>query len=332
MAHNKYGIVSIIVPAHNAELTLNRAVESVYRQNTEEFEVIIINDGSTDNTASICNELSSKDTRIKVIHREKAGGVSSARNLGIDSASGDYIAFLDSDDYLADDFLGYAVEEIIKNDLDVWVGTSIRLVNGVEKGRNEVWENFSGYGDEVSEHQIIMSKWAMCPVYAKVFKRSAIGDIRLDENMEFAEDVKFCLDVVFKQHIKYGMYRRIAYYYLFTGTGLASKITRKRYEGSVIYYHNRIEYGNKRNFPQDGEYFTDVYNGMLGTVRLCENQILHSKRPLKERQELWDVFLKDSAVAELLKKKGSFAHRHPILWRVNDVKIKLGIKPKGSKE
>ena len=165
----------------------------------------------------------------------------------------------------------------------------------------------------------------MCPVYAKVFKRSAIGDIRLDENMEFAEDVKFCWDVVFKQHLKYGMYRRIAYYYLFTGTGLASKITKKRYEGSVCYYHNRIEYGKKRHFPEDGEYFKDTYDEMMDTLYMCENQILHSKRPLKERQELWDVFLKDSEVAKLLKRKGKLAYRYPILWRINDVKTKLRI-------
>ena len=325
MARHDDRTVSVIIPAHNAQATLRQAIESVYRQKTDDFEIIIINDGSSDNTAAICNELSANDNRIKILHREKAGGVSSARNLGIETAMGKYITFLDSDDYLADDFLGYAVEEIIKNGLDVWVGTSIRLVNGIEKGRNEVWENFSGYGDEVSEHQITMSKWAMCPVYAKVFKRSAIGDIRLDENMEFAEDVKFCWDVVFKQHLKYGMYRRIAYYYLFTGTGLASKITKKRYEGSVCYYHNRIEYGKKRHFPEDGEYFKDTYDEMMDTLYMCENQILHSKRPLKERQELWDVFLKDSEVAKLLKRKGKLAYRYPILWRINDVKTKLRI-------
>lgn len=325
MASHDDRTVSVIIPAHNAQATLRQAIESVYRQKTDDFEIIIINDGSSDNTAAICNELSANDNRIKILHREKAGGVSSAKNLGIETAMGKYITFLDSDDYLADDFLGYAVEEIIKNGLDVWVGTSIRLVNGIEKGRNEVWENFSGYGDEVSEHQITMSKWAMCPVYAKVFKRSAIGDIRLDENMEFAEDVKFCWDVVFKQHLKYGMYRRIAYYYLFTGTGLASKITKKRYEGSVCYYHNRIEYGKKRHFPEDGEYFKDTYDEMMDTLYMCENQILHSKRPLKERQELWDVFLKDSEVAKLLKRKGKLAYRYPILWRINDVKTKLRI-------
>jgi glycosyltransferase involved in cell wall biosynthesis len=267
MASKNSRMVSVIIPAHNAEKTLRQAIESVYHQGTDNFEIIIIDDGSTDHTAAICSELSASCGKIRVVHRKKAGGVSHARNLGIEMARGQYIAFLDSDDRLADNFLGYAINEIINNNLDVWIGTSIRLVDGVEKGRNEVWENFSGYGDEISEHQIIMSKWAMCPVYAKVFKRAAIGDIRLNENMEFAEDATFCWDVIFKQHIKYGMYRRIAYYYLFTGAGLASRISKKRYEGSVHLYHNRIAYGKQRKFPMDGEYFTDINNE--SQVQIC---------------------------------------------------------------
>lgn len=321
-------VVSIIVPAYNAETTLNSTIESIYRQNTDAFEIIIIDDGSTDRTDQICKDLAAKDDRIIVLHRDKPGGVSNARNLGIDHASGRYITFLDSDDIFADGFLGFAVDEIIKNELDVLVGTTIRLVNGVERGRSEVWENFYGYGDEVSEHQIIMSKWAMSCVSAKVYKKSAIGDIRLDENLEFAEDVTFCWDVVFRQHIKFGMYRRIAYYYLFTGKGLSSKISKKRYEGAVQFFHTRIEYGKRRGFSEDGEYFTDTYNDMMDTLYLCENQILHSKRPLRERYELWNIFLQDSEVKKLLKKKGSFVYRHPIFWRINDAKEKLGIASK----
>ncbi len=326
MASENDRMVSVIIPAHNAEKTLRQAIESVYHQGTDNFEIIIIDDGSTDHTAAICSELSANCGKIRVVHREKAGGVSHARNLGIEMARGQYIAFLDSDDRLADNFLGYAIEEVEKNNLDVWIGTIIRLVDGVEKGRSEVWENFSGYGDEVSEHQIIMSKWVMCSVCAKVFKKAAIGNIRLKENMEFAEDATFCWDVIFKRHIKYGMYRRIAYYYLFTGAGLASRISKKRYEGSVHLYHNRIAYGKKRKFPMDGEYFTDINNEMMDTLYACENQILHSKMPMKERRELWDIFLKDPEIAQLLKGNNNPAYSHPVLWRVNDVKTKLGIK------
>ena len=70
---------------------------------------------------------------------------------------------------------------------------------------------------------------------------------------------------------------------------------------------------------------------MMDTLYLCENQILHSKKSLKERRELWNVFLKDPEVADLLKRKGTLAYKHPILWRINDVKTKLGIQTRSSK-
>lgn len=96
--------VSVIVPAYNCEATLERGLNSVLNQSFEDFEIIIVNDGSTDGTAAICDDYAAADNRVKVIHTDNRG-VSSARNTGIQSARGKYLRFLDSDDSLAPESL-----------------------------------------------------------------------------------------------------------------------------------------------------------------------------------------------------------------------------------
>lgn len=91
--------ISIIVPVYNAERYLSRCIESILVQTYAEFELLLIDDGSKDGSGEICDEYAKKDRRIRVIHKEN-GGVSSARNVGIDKAQGDWVAFIDADDYV----------------------------------------------------------------------------------------------------------------------------------------------------------------------------------------------------------------------------------------
>ena len=95
---------SVIVPVYNAEKTLQRCVDSILAQTFEDFELILINDGSKDQSGDICDEYAAKDSRVKTVHKTN-GGVSSARNAGLRIAQGEYIAFIDSDDYIDNDYL-----------------------------------------------------------------------------------------------------------------------------------------------------------------------------------------------------------------------------------
>ena len=97
MARNP--LISVIVPVYNVETLLPRCVDSILTQTYECLEVLLVDDGSTDASGEICEQFAKKDTRIRVIHKEN-GGLSSARNAGLDVASGDYIGFVDSDDWI----------------------------------------------------------------------------------------------------------------------------------------------------------------------------------------------------------------------------------------
>ena len=91
-------VLSVIVPIYNTEKYLNRCVDSIINQTYKDLEVILVNDGSTDGSLAICREYEKKDVRVKVVNKEN-GGLSSARNAGLDVSSGDYVTFVDSDDF-----------------------------------------------------------------------------------------------------------------------------------------------------------------------------------------------------------------------------------------
>ena len=101
--------LSIIIPVYRVEATLDRCVESVLNQNLDDFEVILVDDGSPDNCPKMCDDWAEKDSRIRVIHKQN-GGLSDARNAGIDQTLGDYITFVDSDDYISPNTLRQNME------------------------------------------------------------------------------------------------------------------------------------------------------------------------------------------------------------------------------
>lgn len=110
-------LVSIIVPVYKVEKYLGKCIESILSQSYQCWELILVDDGSPDQSGKICDEYAEKDTRIRVFHKDNAG-VSSARNLGLDKAKGDYIMFVDSDDWISEDCLEICMEEVVESDLE----------------------------------------------------------------------------------------------------------------------------------------------------------------------------------------------------------------------
>ena len=99
-------MVSVIIPIYNVENFVEKCIESILFQTIQNLEIILVDDGSSDGSGDICDVYAKKDARIKVIHK-KNGGVSSARNMGISNATGEYICFVDGDDFVADDYIEY---------------------------------------------------------------------------------------------------------------------------------------------------------------------------------------------------------------------------------
>ncbi|MCM1218489.1 MAG: glycosyltransferase family 2 protein [Lachnospiraceae bacterium] len=183
--------ISVIIPVYNAAKSLSRCIDSLQKQKFSDFEVLLIDDGSTDASSAICDEYGHNDVRIKVIHKEN-GGVSSARNMGIDIASGKWITFVDSDDWIEGDFLSIPVKY---ENYDIVLCNYIQLLqNGVRNDIvfEQIETNSDNYKDTICKYinqDILRGPWS------KFFKLDWIKryNIRYDGQLSFAEDMIFNL-------------------------------------------------------------------------------------------------------------------------------------------
>lgn len=125
--------VSVIVPVYQVEAYLARCLDSLLAQTFEDFELILVNDGTRDGCPEIMNAYAAKDARIRILHKEN-GGLSSARNAGLDVAQGEYVAFVDSDDYVAPALLEDTVRAAEQSGADLVLFNYQLVVDGVEQG------------------------------------------------------------------------------------------------------------------------------------------------------------------------------------------------------
>lgn len=132
-------LISVIIPVYKVEEFLDECVTSIVNQTYTNLEIILVDDGSPDNCPHLCDEWARKDERIKVVHK-KNSGLSSARNAGLDIAKGDYICFVDSDDFYTKDAIEIMYNRIVKDDnVDIVSGKIYRYIDGVISTYNEKW-------------------------------------------------------------------------------------------------------------------------------------------------------------------------------------------------
>lgn len=188
--------VSIIVPVYKAERFLQRCIDSLLVQSVQNWELILIDDGSPDNCGIICDEYAKKDSRINVIHQENTG-VSSARNEGLNIATGEWICFVDADDYIEKSYL----EVLGQADSDLIVLSAQHIdTEGKLLDRYELLDEIKSSGSESVKE--IISSHLDSPLFktpwAKMFKRNIIDDIRFDPNIWIGEDTLFLYEYLSK--------------------------------------------------------------------------------------------------------------------------------------
>lgn len=185
-------LISVIVPVYNAENTLRQCVESILSQEYKHLELILIDDGSKDGSPAICDEYAVKDKRVKVFHKGN-GGVSSARNLGLDYAQGEWITFVDSDDYIDSNYF-VDIETYGQYDLIIknykWIrGTKITVDHRIDS-YTAITEN-SCIRDFLNKYLTTMFFRGNV---AKIYKRNCIAGNRFNEKMKVGEDANFVLN------------------------------------------------------------------------------------------------------------------------------------------
>lgn len=187
-------MVSIIVPVYNAFQYLNRCIESLVNQTINDIEIILIDDGSTDDSLLICREWASKDKRIVVIEQENSG-VSSARNVGLDNAKGDYIMFVDSDDYMLPQMCEKMIATIESKKADLVVCGTTETGGGYWRPVANKDYTFTQLKENFVE---LLHTELLSPPWNKIFKRAIIGEQRFREDITFGEDLMFNLGYIDK--------------------------------------------------------------------------------------------------------------------------------------
>lgn len=207
--------VSIIVPVFNVEKYLPKCLDSILAQTHHQLEVILIDDGSTDGSSHLADEYSLKDKRIRVIHQDN-GGVSVARNVGLDMATGDFVAFMDGDDWVDVNWIESQLETLKKWDADIAVcGCELVYKNARQREDFTLIQNYIENYEDKKNLTLMQGEWygsayAQGHTPKKLMHKECLVDKETHKQIRFITDKSFCEDEAFTLHI-YKNANRIAF-------------------------------------------------------------------------------------------------------------------------
>jgi len=240
-------MVSVIVPVYKVEKYLHRCLDSILAQSYKNLEIILVDDGSPDNSGAICDEYAQKDSRIKVIHKQN-GGLSSARNAGLEIATGSYISFVDSDDWLDFKFIETLRNAMIETDVDMTACAFCRTKGDIAK-RNKFERN----SKIVKDRYFAVFDEKSYAGYAcnKLFKKEIIEkyNLRFDEKIFNGEDFPFTLEYVHNSQ-KTSYINQDLYFYFFRETGIMNSIRLSERFITIIYAREKALNFLRNNAPE----------------------------------------------------------------------------------
>lgn len=277
--------VSVIVPVYNAEKYLSQCVDSILAQTLNDIEIILVDDGSTDSSANMCDDYQKRDSRVKVIHKSN-GRAAAARNAGMNIAQGDYIAFVDSDDWISPDMY----EKMLEIGAEVCLCDYIRFQNdknfpftqpNIQNGlydktqiRQEIYPHLVMDG---VEFPITISNWAM------LIKR----DIIIKNNLSYREDILISEDAPFGSEVLYCAntfaYLKEQYFYHYRITeGSASKTYKSWWWDSSLKINEEVEdfFGNCTDY----DFTQQIKSNMFYLARAEIYYILNNKSISRQEQ------------------------------------------------
>lgn len=274
------GKVSIIVPIYNVEKYLKRCVESLINQTYKNIEILLIDDGSTDNSGKICDELERIDNRIKVYHKEN-GGLGSARNYGYKYAAGEHILFLDSDDYIElntiENMMEYSGYDIVCCGFD-------RVDEKTKKVYSQEMIKMPFDELEITDETIMEAAFLSPSGWGKLFRKELLSNIEFSEDKRAIEDTLFYLEVIPKaKKIKY--IKKILWHYMVREDSLIMSITEEKadlFEKNLLEIKKKYIENNYNNAKFD--FLTIqvfIHNCISIPSRLYTNKEINMNKRLK---------------------------------------------------
>jgi glycosyltransferase involved in cell wall biosynthesis len=236
-------IVSIVVPVYNVDEYISKCIDSLLSQTLKKIEIILVDDGSTDLSGKICDEYALKDNRIKVIHKEN-NGLSSARNSGLAIANGDYIGFVDSDDWVKEDMFEFLYKNIMTYDADISVCGHF-IVDGVtvEPIRNDGEIKILNHTEALSA--ILLDDEINSFAWDKLYKRKLFVDLYYPVGRRF-EDIAFTY-LVFNRSKRVVQTNVSKYYYVRRSDSICLKINPLNQLHNFYGFHERYLFAQNKS-------------------------------------------------------------------------------------
>lgn len=231
-------MISIIVPIYNAEATLKKCVDSLVNQSYKGIEILLVNDGSTDNSSSICQEFADKYASVLYFSKENSG-VSDTRNYGLNKAKGEYIMFVDSDDFVDTNICERLINSAAINGSDlVACGYNVSAGDGYENviepclDKAFTQKNYNYF--LLNENKVMGSGWRL------LIKRELTNDCKFDENIKISEDLLFTLEIISKSD-KISVVNEYLYNYNFGKTVFLAKYFKAKFVKDYFLFVKKLE-------------------------------------------------------------------------------------------
>ncbi|QFG53738.1 glycosyltransferase family 2 protein [Chryseobacterium sp.] len=234
-------LISVIVPVYNVEKYLPNCINSVLNQSYSNWELILVNDGSPDASAQICNEFAAKDSRIRILNKEN-GGVASARNSGFNLSKGIFVSFLDGDDYWHHDYLKTLLDLVQKNNADIAQcghirGAEVSFPNIEQKVNVQIFD----------KHSVFLKGFAKVTVCAKLYHRKVLEGLPIPEGRYFEDDLA-TWRWYYKANTIAVTSQKLYYYYANQQSTMAAHYSRpnldflEAYRERISFFHDKGEY------------------------------------------------------------------------------------------
>lgn len=294
-------LITVIVPIYKVEMYLRKCIDSIINQSYKNLEIILVDDGSPDKCGLICDEYATNDSRVHVIHK-KNGGLSDARNVALDMASGDYYTFIDSDDYVAEDYLLYLYNLAKKNCADIaiceylYITESGKIINHVQNdGKLIVMDR------ERALYELLNSKLFSNSAWGKLYKKECFSEVRYPYGKLY-EDIPTTYKTFLKSNcIVFGALAK--YYYLYRSSAISKqKFSLRRMD--AVYFTEEMVNNVTINFPEllrigdcrlfdsyiavlaliDKKHWPNIYDLIVKKIKEKRKNILLYKKSGKKRK------------------------------------------------
>lgn len=321
--------VSIIVPIYNVQQYMKKGIDSVLEQTLKEIEVILVNDGSTDESGKIAEMYAKIDERVKVIHQSNKG-LPGARNAGLKIASGEYIGFVDPDDWIEDDMIEQMYISATKNNSDIVVCNFIE--ENIRENHYEVYDNHIGNTtlkeDEIKTKFIKFiddKKFFLWPsVCNKIYKREFLDTEHIwqDETLKIAEDLCFNINAIMKANIISGVNKNLYHYMRINPNSLLNRFDEQKVYNHMHARKKIIEYLKQYDLDLNDYIKYENSKNLRNFIDLCIFKIKESKSNKQKYKDIKNILSTNEFLLNLQSYDKNYLSI-PIKFIIKTIRLKL---------